>query len=209
MLNRRMRPFTILESPGAIRVITTIYLSAGVILLASVIYFSSISESIATIGSSFLPSLVLKYFLPVLAIAYLSGLLTIYLLKRKCLRCVNICGQRITTAMEKMSKGDLGWKIVLRHGDEMADVAQSISSASQSLAERIGRIKVRTRELTEVEDFLLDSIGSDRSVNNYTMNALRQLKICTSRLSADIDGFQLSLITAKPVSEEKEFAVKV
>ena len=111
--------------------------------------------------------------------------------------------------MEKMGQGDLGWKIVLRRSDEMADVAQSISSASQSLAERIGRIKTRTRELTEVEDFLLDSIGSERPINNYTMNALRQLKICTSRLSADIDGFQLSSIAAKPVSEGKRFAAKV
>ena len=68
MLNRRMRPFTILESPGAIRVITTIYLAAGVILLAAVVYLNSNLENIAVINSVFLTSSILNYFIPIFAI---------------------------------------------------------------------------------------------------------------------------------------------
>jgi len=35
--------------------------------------------------------------------------------------------------MEKMSRGDLGWKITLRRGNELAEIADSVTRASESL----------------------------------------------------------------------------
>jgi methyl-accepting chemotaxis protein len=119
------------------------------------------------------------------------------LLLRKCRCCRSGPARRITAAMEKMSKGDLGWKITLRKGDELASVADSVTNASRSLADRIGKLQSNTRELSALEEFLQDSIESDHTFNPHTLKALRKLKICTTRLKTEVEDFQVSVAQSR------------
>jgi methyl-accepting chemotaxis protein len=128
-----------------------------------------------------------------LGMAYLIGLGLISWLTWKCNYGRPGAGRRITTALQKMSQGDLGWKITLRRGDELADVADSVTQASASLADRIVKLQMQTRQLTEIENYLIDSVDTHH-IDPYTLKALRKLKICTSRLNADMEDFQISAI---------------
>ena len=119
-------------------------------------------------------------------------------LRQKCLRCQQDNGQQIITALDKMGKGDLDWKISLHRDTELAGVANSVNNAQKLLAQRISRLQWKTRELTEVEDFLIDSIECSHNYQPHTLKALRKLKICLNRLKSDVDDFQLSLIPKKP-----------
>lgn len=133
----------------------------------------------------------------VLAGMNLFGAGLLILLLRKCRYCQSGPARRISAAMEKMSKGDLGWKIILRKGDELAPVADSVTNASRSLADRIGRLQSDTRELSALEEFLQDSIEGDRTFNPHTLKALRKLKICTTRLKTGVEDFQLSMTQSR------------
>lgn len=110
-------------------------------------------------------------------------------------------GKRIATALQKMSKGDLGWKITLRRGDGMAEVAASVTHASESLADRINKIAVQVRHLAEIENFLIDTLEMEQIYNPYTVKALRKLKICTNRLNSSINDFHISsMVTSDRVT---------
>lgn len=100
--------------------------------------------------------------------------------------------RRIAAALDKMSKGDLGWKITLRQGDALVEMADSVTHASQTLAQRIGRMQGEIHELSEVENYLIDALDTASHDHPSTMKALRKLKICTCRLQADLDEFHLS-----------------
>lgn len=133
---------------------------------------------------------------PILWVLNLFGLGLIFILIRKCRRCRDGQARRIAVALDKMGKGDLGWKLTLRRGDELAPVADSISHASQSLADRVVRLLADTRELSDIENFLIDSIQGQHRPDPHTMKALRRLQICTSRLQAEMDDFHMPSISA-------------
>lgn len=133
----------------------------------------------------------------VLAGLNLLGAGLLLLLLRKCRCCRSGPGRRISAAMEKMGNGDLGWKIILRKGDELAPVADSVTNASRILADRIGKIQSEARELTALEEYLQDSIEGDHSFNPHTLKALRKLKICTTRLKTQVEDFQISIALPK------------
>lgn len=105
----------------------------------------------------------------------------------------NRAGQEIISALDKMSKGDLGWKITLRRGAELANVADSVTKTRELLAERIIGLRMKAEEISEVQDFLYDSINCSCSFKPHTIKALRKLSICLSRLKADVDDFEISI----------------
>jgi methyl-accepting chemotaxis protein len=193
-----MWPFKNLESGRALRITAIAYLAASLALLSftTILYFS-IDISIPTSSSAFYAA-VLSHAPLFLGSALLIGLGLVVLLTWKCNHCRSGPVRRISTALDKMSKGDLGWKITLRRGDELADVADSVTQASQLLANRINKLQSQTRQLTEIENYLIDSMEADRITNPYTLKALRKLKICTHRLSSDMDDFQISAIASMP-----------
>jgi methyl-accepting chemotaxis protein len=125
-------------------------------------------------------------------------------LRRKCQSCQQQAGKQIVTALDKMSKGDLDWKLTLHRNTELAEVADSVNKAQELLTQRISSLQLKTREISEVEDFLFDSIQCDKSFRPHTLKALRKLKICLSRLKLDVDDFELSLN-----SENKEYSKTV
>jgi len=183
-----------LESPGAIKTIALIYISATFALIAVtvVVYFAA---DVAFIDNDDTPLGRWLFHAPlVLSLAAIPGVALVFLLIRKCRRCQTDAGKRIAGALEKMGRGELGWKITLRRNEELVDVAESLTRASESLADRIGKLQIQARQLTEVESFLIDSIEADRLNNQYTLKALRKLKICTSRLNADMDDFHVSTV---------------
>lgn len=195
MTNRRMR-LTLRQISGpALKVAIVAYLAASpaLIILVSIVYFGTPTDSPA-------PTSVFAFTLAhapvILGATQLLGIALIIILTRKCRDCRVGQGQRITSALDKMGKGDLGWKVTLRRGDELAEVAESVTRASESLADRIGKLQLQTRQLTEVESFLLDSLDADRAYNPYTIKALRKLKICTSRLHSGMEDFQISSMAA-------------
>jgi methyl-accepting chemotaxis protein len=190
-----MWPFKNLESGRALKVTATAYLTTSTALLCftTILYFSI---DTSTAGPSSFFATMLTHAPLFLGAAQLIGLGIIILLAWKCNRCRSGQGKRISTALNKMSKGDLGWKITLRRGDELADMAESVSRASQSLADRIGKLQIQTRQLTEIENYLIDSMDTERNVNPYTLKALRKLKICTSRLNSNMEDFQVSAVSA-------------
>lgn len=196
MQNRRLTLHENLESGPQIRIGVLAYLIVAVVT-TSVFCWARIEigplpqeESRSLVG-------LLAANLPfVLAGFNLLGAGFLVLLLRKCRSCRRGPGRRISDAMEKMSKGDLGWKITLRKGDELAPIADSVTHASRILADRIGRLQGNARELTALEEYLQDSIESDRALNPHTLKALRKLKICTTRLKTEVEDFQISMVSS-------------
>jgi len=176
-----------LGSGPAIKIAVIVYASLASILIAATMF-----QFIATALSSHSNNPTLNYLAPVLACMLSVGTGMTILIMRKCRHCQSGPGKRITTALEKMGKGDLGWKITLRRHDNLSEVAMSVTRASESLADRIGKLQIQARQLIEVENFLIDSMEMERIYNPYTMKALRKLKICTNRLNANIEDFQVS-----------------
>lgn len=196
MSNRRKRVILSLESGSTIKIAVIVYASlASVLVVVTSVFFFTAESSPADSLLSY-PDSLFMYFLPVLAFMLLAGVGLTILLMQKCRRCHLGPGQRIMTALDKMGKGDLGWKITLRRSDGLSGVAASITKASESLADRIGKLQIQARQLIEVENFLIDSMETERIYNPYTLKALRKLKICTSRLSANIEDFQVSTAAA-------------
>ncbi len=187
MNKRRKWVIRRLKSGPAIKIAVIVYIS-----LASVLVVVTLALFFTADPSSSFAKLILSSLPPALSALLVIGVGLIGLLMRKCHHCQLGPGKRITTALEKMSKGDLGWKITLRRSDGLSEVAASITKASESLADRIGRLQIQARQLIEVENFLIDSMETERIYNPYTLKALRKLKICTSRLSANIEDFQVS-----------------
>jgi methyl-accepting chemotaxis protein len=192
MKNRRIRPFANLESGQALKAGVVIYLSISVVSLvaAATIYLNLTMISDQNSNSLFIS--VLEFLPPALWILHLPGLGIIFLLARKCHHCRLGAGKRISSALDKLGRGDLGWRITLRRGDELADLADYVTRASQSLADRIGKIQAQTRELAEVEDYLLETLEGDSAFKPYTIKALRKLKITINRLKSDVEDFQVS-----------------
>lgn len=193
MKNRRMRPSRVMETATLLRHGSFVYLAVSfLILTVTAIVYLTIDFAGRTHSGSFFDYL--RDALPFLIWGlHLVGLGLLFLALRKCRACLLGPGKQLTEAMQKMSKGDLGWKLTLRRNDELADVADSVSNASRSLAERIGKIQSQVKGLAEVEGYLLDSFDTTRDINPYFIKALRKMSICTNRLHADIDEFQISL----------------
>lgn len=210
MVNRRHWVLKGATSDRLIRAAAGVYIalalcmSCGIAALFVMTDFNAVQRP-----HSFFASL-LTYAPIILALFLILGAGLICLLIRNCRLCRMGPGKRIATALEKMSKGDLGWKITLRRGDGLAEVASSVSQASESLADRVNKISIQVRQLTEIENFLIDSLETEQIYNPYTMKALRKLKICTSRLNANIDEFHLSSmptgkrVTVSRAEPEKE-----
>ncbi|MCK5126903.1 MAG: hypothetical protein KAR42_11665 [candidate division Zixibacteria bacterium] len=199
MKNRRMRPFANMETGTWLKTGSIVYLSMSLILLVitAVIYLNIDSTSLTSSGSFFTSAITI---IPIIMwVGYLAGLIFMVLTMRKCTGCILGPGKRLTSAMDKMSRGDLGWRLTLRRGDEMMEVADSVSKASQSLAGRISKMQSEIKGLTEVEEYLIDSVAGSHHANPYFMKALRKLKISTNRLHADINDFQISLVE-EPIS---------
>jgi methyl-accepting chemotaxis protein len=195
MKGRRVRLGHRLQAGTAITVAGVCYLAAGIALLvlfAVSWIFAAVSPSgqVAPFFNFFRSHAVIPF-----AAVTVIGLIAVAVLLFKCRQCRIGPVKRISSAMEKMSQGDLGWKITLRRGDELAEIADSVTRASCSLADRIGKLQTHTRELTEVENYLIDTVETDRVANPHLMKALRRMKICTHRLHCDIEDFQLSTIT--------------
>lgn len=197
MTNRRLRLLDNMESTPYIRIGALVYLFFSLVttVTMSLIWLSADHTGDFAVVSwmrhltTAVPPLAIG--LNLLAGAFIAVLLC------KCRRCQSGPGQRIAAAMEKMGKGDVGWKIVLRKGDELAPVANSVSRASQSLADRIVRLQSETRQLAEIEDLLQDSLAGNRTVSPHTLKALRRLKICTSRIKAEMEDFQVSVLSPR------------
>jgi len=190
--NRKNRLLEAFETGSVLRIGSTVYLIiCSVVILAVSIFIPLHITSSDKASNSF--SAIFDSLTPiVLIILNIVALGFILLLRRKCNHCRTGPAQRILTAVDKMRKGDLGWKLTLRGGDELYNVADSISQASMTLGDRISRLQVRTKELSAVEDFLIDSIETNRNLNPHTLKALRNLKICTNRLKSDVDDFHVS-----------------
>lgn len=202
-MRRRMRPFKNLETGRALRVTTIVYfVSSFILFLATTMAYWGVGNGSTGIIGSFFAAM--NTHAPLfLGITYLIGAGLVLLLNWKCSHCRSGPGKRITTALEKMSKGDLGWKITLRRGDELAGVADSVTRASESLADRISKMQIQTRQLTEVENYLIDTLDAN-GANPYTMKALRKLKICTSRLDSNMQDFQVSAIATMGTQNSAE-----
>jgi methyl-accepting chemotaxis protein len=200
-----MRPFAYLESGPAVRAaaIAYVFISLALLSFASFTFFSIDKQIISGWDSTSVQ--IMAYAIPALWIFHLVGMGFVYLLVRKCRHCRMGPATRINAAIEKMSKGDLGWKITLRRGDELAEVADSISTASSALAERVGKIQGQTRELVEIEEYMLDSLVGEQHFNPNFLRALRKLKICTNRLSTNIEEFQLSSV--KPAKQADQTVI--
>jgi len=189
---RRMRALKNLEAPGKIRIIALIFQIVSLtLILITAAAFWLVAES--QIPDTFWSRL-LDYAPLYLGIMLLGSLALIAVLAWKCRQCRSRAGGRIVTALTKMSQGDLGWKLTLHRGEELAGVADSASKASACLADRINKLRLQTRQLTEVENYLIDSLEAEQITNPYTLKALRKLKICTSRLSSRMEEFHISTL---------------
>ncbi len=193
----RTRVIDRIESGPLLQIAGAAYLTACAVslLASSLLYLLRNSTALAGLPT---PSLLLSAASSALLwLLTLCGAVLVTLLMRRCHTCRSGPAKRITTAMEKMSKGDLGWKITLRRSDELVDVADSVSRASQSLADRMAKLQAQARELSDIEDYLHDSVESDRGSTPHTIKALRKLKICTNRLRSDIDDFHVSALLSQ------------
>lgn len=192
MKHRQLRHAENLGSGRTFRIIAVTYLAVSslvlLMILAIFIGIFRLTEDDTGQSAVRMPA----WAIPATWVTQLVGVVVVSALLRQCAGCRQGPAKRITTAMEKMGKGDLGWKITLRRGDELAEIADSVTRASESLAERIGRLQTQTRQLTEVENYLIDSIEADRVGNPNTLKTLRRLKICTHRLCSDMEDFQVS-----------------
>ena len=193
MKNRRMRPFAVVDSGQWLKTGSIVYISVSILLLIiSAVFFLNADTTSPNQSGSFFSFIAAALPIALWSVC-LMGPILLFLTMGKCLGCILGPGKRLTSAMEKMSRGDLGWRLTLRRGDEMSEVAESVSRASQSLAERIGKMQSEIKGIKEVEEYLIDSISGSRNSNPYFIKALRKLKISTSRLNADINEFQLSM----------------
>jgi len=192
MTKRRQRFIQSMASDRAIRIFAGIHIALSLILMGmTYISFAIIHSNAAIAPHSFFAAA--WEFAPLaLALMLIPAAGFIFLFIWKCRNCRMGPGKRIATALQKMSRGDLGWKITLRRGDGMAEVAASVTHASESLADRINKLSIQVRQLTEIENFLIDSLETEQIYNPYTMKALRKLKICTNRLNAGINDFHIS-----------------
>ncbi|MCP4569503.1 MAG: hypothetical protein GY841_18155 [FCB group bacterium] len=198
MRNHRPQSLPRLDMSHAVKLGAVLYLSINlVVILAAIITYSYIQINPPTGSGSVLKSSV--DFMPVVIwMGNIIGMGLIYLLIRHCRQCRSGQGRRISTALDKLSHGDLGWKITLRRGDELAEVADSVTLASKSLGERVAGLQAKAKELAGVEEYLLDSIDTGGGIDPYTLKALRKMKICTSRLLADMEEFQVSSLSSRP-----------
>jgi methyl-accepting chemotaxis protein len=194
MKNCRTRVIDRIESGPLLQIAGAAYLTASAISLVASGLLYLLRNSAALTGLPTPSPLLTAASSALLWLLTLGGAALVALLMRRCHICRSGPAKRITTAMEKMSKGDLGWKITLRRSDELAAVADSVSRASQSLADRMAKLQSQARELSDIEDYLHDSVEGDRGSNLYTIKALRKLKICTNRLRSDIDDFHISAL---------------
>jgi methyl-accepting chemotaxis protein len=193
MMRRQMWPFKNLDSSQLLRNSVIGYLIGSCLLLSLTIVIYFATGSPFDHSQSFTTS-ILHHAPLILGAAHLMGIGLMIVLIRKCHHCRIGPGQRITTALKKMCRGDLGWKITLRRGDELSEVAESVTRASESLADRINKLQLQTRQLLEIENYLIDSVGAERISSPYTIKALRKLKICTSRLNSHMEDFQISTV---------------
>ena len=146
----------------------------------------------------------LSHFIPVtLWIFNVIGIFLLIVLRQKCHSCQQQAGKQIITALDKMSKGDLDWKLTLHRGTELSEVVSSVNKAQELLTRRISNLQMKTKEIAAVEDFLFDSIQCDGNFRPHTVKALRKLKICLNRLKSDVADFELSLDPGKEEISEK------
>ncbi len=210
MKNRRMRPIAEMDSGTWLKTGNKVYLAASLTILTAtaILFIFSDLQSLKKSGSFF--AFIIDYTPILLWISCLLGMGLLFLTNNKCAECILGPGKRLTSAMEKMGKGDLGWKLTLRRGDEMREVADSVSKASQALAERIGKMQSEIRGIAEVEEYLIDSVSAARSPNPYFMKALRKLKISTTRLKTDINDFHVSITESpQPLSPSSTVISKI
>ena len=198
MKHRRARLLENLGTGRTFKIAAVIYLVINFLILISVLVTFTGTEKITGVDPRTSAGGPATWPIPAAWVTQFIGLVVILVLLRRCNRCQEGLSRHITTAMEKMSRGDLGWKITLRRGNELAEIADSVTRASESLAERIGRLKTQTRQLTEVGNYLIDSVEADRIGNPNTLKALRRLKICTNRLCSNVEDFQISATPAIP-----------
>ncbi|MFH1700159.1 MAG: hypothetical protein ABIE07_06190 [Candidatus Zixiibacteriota bacterium] len=193
MNNRRMRSKITFDISKWLKPISLTYLAIAMIfiLITPFIYLNQSDSGLNKSGSFF--DFAASIIPAIAGIIILFGSILLFLTIRKCTHCIMGPGKQLSTAIDKISKGDFGWKLTLRRGTELADVADSVTQASQSLADRIGKLQSQMKGLNEIEEFLIDSIGSTQDINPYFVKALRTLKICTNRLNADISEFQISM----------------
>lgn len=194
-INRRLRWAGLQFFGTALKVCITIYSLLSLTLLATAIGLWVGFESGSILATGTPVNTLFSYISLSIIILQFLGIGLLIFSACKCHNCVSGPVHRVIDAMGKMSRGDLGWKITLRKHDELSEMAASITKASCSLAERIGRLQTQARELTEVEDFILDAFEADRTKNPHILKGLRKLKITTSRLNSDIDSFQISSVT--------------
>jgi len=192
MRNRRTRFMNSWEQTDWFKRVITAYLigNAVLLILSAGAYLASRFFSLTSSGFFFARTL--PHATVCLWAFLMAGTTILLILRKKCRECLAGPGQRITSAMNKMSHGDLGWKLILRRGDELAEVADSVSDASRSLAQRIGLMQSQVRGISEIESHLIDTIDTDRPANPGVIAALRRLKINTSRLQANLHDFQIS-----------------
>ncbi len=193
-INRRLRwaGFQLLGT--TLRVCVTIYSLISLSLLGTVVgLWLTFEPSLLLNSDSAIHSVFYSTSLA-MVITHIIGICLLLYAVGKCHNCISGPVRRVIDAMGKMSRGDLGWKITLRKNDELSEMAASITNASCSLAERIGRLQTQARELNEVEDYIIDAVSVDRTDNRHLIKGLRKLKITTSRLNSDIDSFQISAV---------------
>ncbi len=206
MIGNRFRFLTYLDSSQLLKVVILSYTSLNLISLLVVVIISIVPlmpvdlidhrTQISSTSTSI-------YLIGAFCLLNLTAAGTAFLLWRKFKKHQSGAGNQITAALDKIRQGDLGWKITLPGGSELARVADSVSLASESLADRVSTLKVKTRELAEVEDFLVDSLTCDGARKPYTLKALRKLRICISRLRSDMEEFQtLSSADTFPKTEK-------
>lgn len=188
----RLWPKTGLNATPKVKAFIIGYLLCGMILLT----FSVFAFLKVTLYTPDMP--VWSYLaaaLPLcMGIQMAIGVGLLFLFIRKCHHCRSVLGQEISAALKKMSRGDLGWKVTLHRDAELSDVAQSATQASESLADMISKLQIQSQRLTEIEDYLVDSLEVSTIKNPYTLKALRKLKICTSRLNSNLQDFRVSAI---------------
>ncbi|MDD4052562.1 MAG: hypothetical protein PHR28_11780 [candidate division Zixibacteria bacterium] len=204
MKNRRLKLPDSLESGPHIRIGALIYLPIALITAFASSWLWFQTDGAIDADPDTLADIIVVNSPLMLAVMNLFGLGIMVLLLRKCRYCQSGPARRIAAAMEKLSKGDVGWKITLRKGDELAPVADSVSNASRSLADRIVRLQSDTRELSDLEEYVQDSIESDDGCNRQTLKALRRLRICTTRLKTEVEDFQVSLAQSKTKGKSLE-----
>lgn len=193
-INRRLRWAGFQLFGTTLKVCVTIYSLISLSLLGTVVGLWLTFEPNLLLNSDTAIHTVFYILSVTLVVVQLSGIGLLFYTVGKFHKSISVPARRVIEAMGKMSRGDLGWKITLQKNDELSEMVTSISNASCSLAERIGRLQSQARELAEVEDYILDALAVDKTSNRHVLKGLRKLKITTSRLNSDIDSFQISAV---------------